>query len=211
MIRKTLSTLFVLSLSISATVAESALNSFSQGREGGAKDWVFSRTITLGDLAQAVSIPIAVLLAIIPISIAARDHKKKLLREEIFRLLQDYYSGCGKIYDLLVEHQVGELASGDNLRHSRAYISARQKELQVLEAQIRSLLPKENADELELKSRNWWSDLTEIDFVTSNSRIWKPDSPNFAGIRDAHKDFCQYLTSVKIRCIHDQIAFWNCR
>ena len=76
MIRKTLSTLFVLSLSISATVAESALNSFSQGREGGAKDWVFSRTITLGDLAQAVSIPIAVLLAIIPISIAARDHKK---------------------------------------------------------------------------------------------------------------------------------------
>ncbi len=171
--------------------------------------WIVVKEITIGDIAQTLSLPVAVLLAFWPIYIAAKEHLWRKHVDELLRLLDLYGQESAWIYQKLTTHQMGKPCYGGDLRSSREFLSLRQKDMQVVESQVLSFLSAKQNESFRLASRDWWKDMTEWGIVSEVSEVWKSDDTRLTEVRRAQQKFTEKLTELRKCYIHSRRNIWD--
>jgi len=172
--------------------------------------WTFETKISLGDVVQAISLPVAIGLAFIPIAFAIKERKRQVHLEQILGRVTLISNNAEGLFQQLTFHQQGTPCENcESLSDSRKILAAKRKHLALREKELSIFLPENISNELAVNAHEWWVKLTDSGIVSAKTNKWKDNDGRLHQLTQAHETYANYLALLAKKCIKNEVKFWS--
>jgi hypothetical protein len=170
---------------------------------------LFAAGTSVGDWAQILALPLALLVAWFTVRASSLDQRKSIILDDLVdhiretqqhcndlcKRLQDYLTGDLKrltLQDAYKNLLIGFKEAGRNAEHLGMFFDER------LNRQIGDM------------HQVWWRELTRENVPVRNKKDFcKPNDATIKRIQDAQITWDKYLAELKHKCFQEEIVYWK--